>query len=112
MLRGLQAFLRVAQRGRWIAFKGQRTDGQKFELGMVDARGAKQGLITRLEGEVTPNIGWSHDSSRIFFSQKTADRGNRVQLHTVEANTKEPPQLLPGQILVVGQGLGSRRGVR
>jgi Tol biopolymer transport system component len=83
--------------GRHIAFKGQRVEGEKLELGIVDARGAKHGLITRVEGEVTPNIGWSHDSKRILFSQKTRERGGRVQLYTAAADTMEPPQLLPGQ---------------
>jgi Tol biopolymer transport system component len=83
--------------GRYIAFKGQRVEGEKFELGIVDARGAKHGLITRVEGEATPNIGWSHESKRIFFSQKTKERGGRVQIYTVAADNMEPPQLLPGQ---------------
>ena len=83
--------------GRHIAFKGQRIGGDKLELGIVDARGAKHGLVTRVEGEVTPNIGWSHDSKRILFSQKTRDRGGRVQLYTAAADTLDAPQLLPGQ---------------
>jgi TolB protein len=83
--------------GRYIAFKGQRVDNEKFELVICDARGAKHGLITRVDGEVTPNIGWSHDSKRVLFSQKTASRANRVQLYAADADNKEPPHLLAGQ---------------
>jgi TolB protein len=83
--------------GRHIAFKAQRADNEKVELVICDARGAKRGLVTRVEGDVLPNIGWSPDSKRIFLSQKTAGRGNRVQLYTAHVDTKEAPQLLPGQ---------------
>jgi Tol biopolymer transport system component len=83
--------------GRHIVFKGQRADNDKFEVGIIDARGAKHGLVVRLDGEVTPNFGWTHDSSRVVFSQKTPDRGNRVQLYTMNRGTMEPPELLPGQ---------------
>jgi len=83
--------------GRHIAFKAQRADNQNFELVIIDARGAKHGLITRVEAEVTPSVTWSHDSKRIFFSQKTASRNNRVQLYTADAETKAAPELFPGQ---------------
>ena len=82
--------------GRKIAFKGQRTDG-KIEIGIVDARGAKDGLVTRYEGDVTPNVAWSHDSKQILFSRATPERMNRVQLYVMDASTKDPPQLLAGQ---------------
>jgi len=82
--------------GRYIAFKGQRGEG-KFEVGIVDARGAKQGLVTRYEGETTPNFAWSHDSQHIVFSQRTPQRGGRVQLYSLDVNTMERPQLLSGQ---------------
>jgi TolB protein len=83
--------------GRRIAFKAQRADNEKLELVIVDARGAKHGLVTRLEGEVTPNVTWSRDSKRLLFSQKTASRNNRVQLYTADADSNEAPQLFAGQ---------------
>jgi TolB protein len=83
--------------GRHIAFKGQRADNEKSELAIIDARGAKHGLVTRVEEEVTPNVTWSHDAKRVFFSQKTASRNNRVQLYTADADTNAAPILLPGQ---------------
>ncbi|MCI0358782.1 MAG: DPP IV N-terminal domain-containing protein [Planctomycetaceae bacterium] len=82
--------------GRRIAFKGQRTDG-RIEIGIVDARGAKEGLVTRFEGEVTANVAWSHDSKQILFSRATPERMNRVQLFVMDADTKDPPKLLSGQ---------------
>ena len=54
--------------GRYIVFKGLKADG-KYEVAMVDARGARHGLIVCLEGELQPNFGWSHDSTRLFFSK-------------------------------------------
>jgi len=83
--------------GRRIAFKAQRADNEKFELAVVDARGAKHGLITRVEEEVTPNVTWTRDSKRIYFSKKTASRNNRVQLYTAAADTTDAPELLSGQ---------------
>ena len=77
--------------------KQQRADNEKFELVIIDARGAKHGCVTRLEKEVTPNVTWSRDSKRLFFSQKTASRNNRVQLYTADADSNEAPQLFAGQ---------------
>src|SRR5688572_31787611 len=49
---------------RQIVFKGQRPD-EKLEVCIVDARGAKHGLIVRHEGDVRPNnFDWGHDGSR------------------------------------------------
>jgi Tol biopolymer transport system component len=82
--------------GKWIVFKGGRANG-KLEIALVDARGAKHGHIVRLEADTPPNFGWTHDSKSIFFTQRTADRGNRLQLYLMDAATKDPPQLLGGQ---------------
>jgi Tol biopolymer transport system component len=82
--------------GRKIAFKGQRTDG-RVEIGIVDAKGMKDGHVTRFEGEVTPNVAWTHDSKQLVFSRATPERKNRVQLWIMNAGTKDPPQLLSGQ---------------
>jgi len=83
--------------GRQIVFKGQRTDGGKVEVAIVDARGARHGHIVRLEAETPPNFNWTHDSKSVLFGQKTADRGNRLQLYLMDASSKDPPQLLGGQ---------------
>jgi len=83
--------------GKRIAFKAQRADNEKFELVIIDARGAQHGLITRVEAEVTPSLTWTRDSKRIYFSQKTASRNNRVQLYTAAADTQDAPELLSGQ---------------
>lgn len=83
--------------GKSIVFKGQRTNGGKSEVAVIDARGAKHGHNVRLEADVPPNFGWTHDSQSILFSQRTADRGNRLQLYLMAAATKDPPQLLSGQ---------------
>jgi Tol biopolymer transport system component len=83
--------------GRRIAFKGQRPGSDKLEIGIVDARGAKHGLVTRYEGKNIYNIAWSHDSKRIFFMQPVASRGNRNQILWMDADTQDLPQLLGGQ---------------
>ena len=79
----------------WIVFKGQNQDG-KIEVGIVNARGAQYGLITRVEGEVSPAFGWSPDGSRILFIQRDPER-KRVQVFFVDPKTKDPPLLLPKQ---------------
>jgi Tol biopolymer transport system component len=83
--------------GQYIVFKGQRTDSGKFEVAIINARGAKHGYIVRLEAETPPNFNWTHDSKSILFGQKTTDRGNRVQLYLMDAGEKDQPRLLPGQ---------------
>jgi len=83
--------------GRRIAFKGQRKDNEKQELGIVDARGAAHGLISRLESKQINNVAWTHDGKRLFFSQQSAERKNRFQLFVLAADMMDPPELLPGQ---------------
>ncbi len=83
--------------GKWIVFRGQRTDGGKFELALIDARGAKHGHVVRLEADTQPNYNWTPDSKHVLFCQRTADRGNRLQLYLLAAATKDPPELLAGQ---------------
>jgi TolB protein len=82
--------------GGRIAFKGQRASDGRFELGIVDVRGAQHGLVTRHLGE-TFNITWGPDSKQILFSQASRARGGRMQLFTLDADTQDPPVLLPGQ---------------
>jgi Tol biopolymer transport system component len=81
---------------RQIVFKGQRAEG-KQEVGIVDARSAKHGLITRHEGDVRPNFDWGHDGSRILFVQPCPERDDRIQIYSLNPKTKDPPQLLAGQ---------------
>ncbi len=81
--------------GRYIVFKGLKADGT-YEVAMVDARGARHGLIVCLDGERAPNFGWSHDSTRLFFSQ-VPERGGRPQIHFLNPLISDTPQLLPGQ---------------
>jgi len=83
--------------GKSIVFKGVRASNSKPEIAIVDARGAKHGLVVRLEADTPPNFHWTHDSKSILFTQKSADRGNRLQLYLLDAGTKDPPQLLAGQ---------------
>jgi Tol biopolymer transport system component len=82
---------------RQIAFKGERSDG-KQEVAIVDARGAKHGLITRYASrDVRPNLDWGHDGSRLLFVQLCPERENHLQIYWVDPKTKAPPQLLAGQ---------------
>jgi TolB protein len=80
--------------GKRIAFKGTRPNG-KSELAIVDARGAKHGLVTRFEGSVSATFGWRPDGKQLLFS--FAKPGTRTQLFAVDPDTKEPPERLAGQ---------------
>jgi len=55
--------------GKRIAFKGRRIADGKWELGIVDARGATYGLLTRLPTEVW-SITWCGDCNRIFLASR------------------------------------------
>lgn len=81
--------------GKKIAFKGRRHSDEKWELGIVDARGAAQGLVTRLPTEVW-NITWCGECNRIFFGMWTPARGGGVQLFSLNPDNKEPPRTLSG----------------
>jgi TolB protein len=82
---------------RRIVFKGQRNGSDKQEIGIVDARGAKHGLVTRFEGKNIWNVSWGSDSNRIFFAQPVAKLGNRNQIFWMDADTLEEPARLAGQ---------------
>jgi TolB protein len=82
--------------GRTIAFKGQRAGGQ-IEVGIVDARGAKHGLVTRFEGNLTASFAFSPDGKRLLFSFQKSEPGSRQQLYSVDPNTTDPPEWLAGQ---------------
>jgi Tol biopolymer transport system component len=77
---------------RRIAFVADRPDG-KHEIGIVDARGAKFGLVTRFEGDAYAALTWGPD--RIVFAKADPER-KQPQLFDLEPDTKEPPQRLPG----------------
>jgi TolB protein len=83
--------------GRRIAFKGQRIGSEMLEVGIIDARGATHGLVTRHESKNISNVSWSHDSRRILFAEQTPQRNNRVQIFSMDANTNDPPEPLAGQ---------------
>jgi TolB protein len=82
--------------GRKIVFKGEREDGKK-EIGIVDARGAKHGLVTRFEGDIVACFAYSPDGKRILFSHRKAEPGALQQIFAVDPDTKDPPELLSGQ---------------
>jgi TolB protein len=81
--------------GRRIAFKGRRIKDGKWELGLVDARGASFGVITRLPTEVW-GITWCGDCNRIFFGMWTPANGGGVQLFSLSPDKNDPPRALPG----------------
>jgi Tol biopolymer transport system component len=81
--------------GTKIAFKGMRVTDGKWELGIIDARGAAQGLVTRLSAEVW-GITWCGDCNRLFFGMWTPARGGGVQLFSLNPNNKEPPRAVTG----------------
>jgi Tol biopolymer transport system component len=82
---------------RRIAFKGKRIGSDKQEIGIIDARGAKHGLITRYEAKIIWNLSWSSDRNRIFFAQPVAKLNNRNQIWWMNADTHDEPELLAGQ---------------
>lgn len=80
-----------------IAFKGITTDGEK-EVGIVDARGEKFGLIRRPAfGDVHESLAWSADGSRILVTKPCPERENRTQVYWFNPDRDEPLQLLAGQ---------------
>jgi TolB protein len=82
--------------GKRIAFKGRRITDGKWELGIVDARGASFGLVERLPTEVW-GITWCGHCNRIFFGMWTPDNGGGVQTFSLNPDNKDPPRALPGQ---------------
>lgn len=82
--------------GRKIVFKGERDDG-KIEMGIVDARGAKHGLVTRFVGNVMANFAYRPDGKRVLFSYQKDGPAFPMQLYAVDPNTQDPPELLAGQ---------------
>jgi Tol biopolymer transport system component len=84
--------------GRRIAFVAVRMDGNN-EIGIVDARGAKFGLVTRYEGEALQCLAWGPE--RILFTKTNAER-KQLQIYFLEPDTKAPAQLLPALDLTRG----------
>jgi Tol biopolymer transport system component len=81
--------------GKRIAFKGLDANG-KEGMGIVDTRGEKFGFIKRFEGPILASFAWSPIESRILFVKQDPDT-RRYQIYFVDPDTKDPPQLLPGQ---------------
>lgn len=82
--------------GKRIAFKAARKDGT-LEIGIVDARGEKSGLVHRYEGPTTATLSWNPDQSRVLITKACAERENRMQIYFFNPDTTDAPQLLPGQ---------------
>jgi len=82
---------------RRIAFKGKRNGSDQQEIGIVDARGAAHGLVTRYETKIIWNLSWSSDSNRILFAQPVVKLNNRNQIWWMNADTRDEPVLLAGQ---------------
>jgi TolB protein len=76
---------------RRIAFVGHRPNG-KHEIGIVDARGAKFGLVTRYEGESLPCLAWGPD--RILFTKMNAER-KQMQFYFLGPDANDAEQMLP-----------------
>jgi len=81
---------------RRIIFKGLNTD-DKYEIGIVDARGAKRGLVHRIEGEIPATFAWRADGSRVLFLKPCPERASRMQMYLLDPGSEDPSQLLPGQ---------------
>jgi Tol biopolymer transport system component len=81
--------------GRKIVFRGDRPNGQ-VEIGIVDARGAKHGLESRFVAAVSTNFAFRPDGRRVLFSYKK-DADSQIQLYTLDPDTKDEPERLPGQ---------------
>jgi TolB protein len=79
-----------------IAFKGITSEG-KTEVGIVDARGEKFGLIRRPFTDVHESLSWSPDGSRIYVTKPCPERENRSQVYVFNPDKDEPLQLLEHQ---------------
>lgn len=78
---------------RHIAFKGARKDG-KPELAVVSADGASQGLKTVVEEDALPALSYFPDG-RLMYNLPVKERGNRMQLFTLDPRKDDAPQMLP-----------------
>lgn len=77
-----------------IVFKGCRQD-DSYEVGIVDARGAKHGLVSRVKEKVFERFAWHPDGRRIVFGKYVAEKKRHVTFF-VDPDDDEAPQLLPG----------------
>lgn len=79
-----------------IVFRGIKSD-QTIELGIIDARGSKHGLTTRLvEKTLTNNFTWTPDG-KLLCSFACPEREKRIQIYQLDPRTTDAPQLLSGQ---------------
>lgn len=76
---------------RFIAFRASRKDGMT-EVAVVDARGARYGLVKCFEGPADPHVSWTPDGKVMFA--KSANK--QLQLYTVDpTHPEEVPILFP-----------------
>lgn len=80
--------------GKRIAFKAKNRS-EKLEIGIVDARGEKFGLVSRDEGELLESVAWTRDSSQVLFVKKSLERAH-YQIFSAAADTKDAPKFLAG----------------
>lgn len=83
--------------GKRIVFKGITKEG-KPEVGIVDTRGQKFGLIRRpAYSDAHDSFTWSADGSRVIVSKPCAEQENRQQLYSFNPDRDEPMQLMVNQ---------------
>ena len=70
--------------------------GKKYVVAIVDVRGAKHGLVTRLPVHFRTSYSWRPDGKRILFCKNHKKRGC-FQLFLLDPETTAAPKRLPGQ---------------
>ena len=68
----------------------------KKEVAIVDVRGARHGLTTRLRENLRTSFSWRPDGKRILFCNHHPERGS-TQLFLLDPKTEAPAELLLGQ---------------
>lgn len=81
---------------RRIVFKGLKTD-DKYEVGIVDSRGEKIGLVHRIEEEVPATFAWNADGSRVLMCKVCPERARLIQMYLIDPDSDDPPRLVPKQ---------------
>lgn len=81
---------------RRIVFKGLKTD-DSYEVGIVDSRGEKMGLVHRIVEEVPATFAWNADGSRVLMCKVCPERARLIQMYLIDPDSDDPPQLVPNQ---------------